>query len=58
MELPLEVLHWLEFSPVKRAEDPIPVSQIQPLIDALEALRLAKYLIGGFQSPFCAHWHL
>ncbi|KDN40831.1 hypothetical protein RSAG8_07849, partial [Rhizoctonia solani AG-8 WAC10335] len=41
MELPLEVLLWLEPSLVKRAE----ANPMQSLIEALEALKLAKYLI-------------
>ncbi|KAJ1308560.1 hypothetical protein OPQ81_004259 [Rhizoctonia solani] len=45
MELPSEVLLWLGPSLVKRAGSPIPANSIQPLIEALEALRLTKYLI-------------
>ncbi|CAE6527321.1 unnamed protein product [Rhizoctonia solani] len=45
MELPLEVMFWLESSLVKRDGDPIPANPMQSLIDTLEALRLAKYLI-------------
>lgn len=45
MELSAEVLHWLGHTPERRALE-IPSNPIQSLVDALEALRLAKYLIG------------
>jgi hypothetical protein len=50
MELPSEILLWLGPTLTKRAESQIPANPIQSLIDALEALRLAKYLISEFSD--------
>ncbi|CAE6391679.1 unnamed protein product [Rhizoctonia solani] len=45
MEFSPEVLFWLGSSLVKRTRAPSQINPIQSLIEALEALRLAKYLI-------------
>lgn len=46
MELPSDVLVWLEMSLEKRAVPAVQSNPIQALVEALEALRLTKYLIG------------
>ena len=49
MEFSPEVLHWMGHTMERRAEGlEIPANPIQTLIDGLEALRLAKYMIGAF----------
>ncbi|CAE6425700.1 unnamed protein product [Rhizoctonia solani] len=45
MEMSPEVLFWLGDGLTKRGGPPIPVNPVQALVEALEALRLAKYLI-------------
>jgi hypothetical protein len=49
MELPKEVLLWLGHSIDKRSGGPLslPQNPIEALKEGLEALVLAKYLIGG-----------